>query len=325
MRASRLLTILTTLQARGRVTAPQLAAETGVSVRTIFRDIDHLTLAGIPVYADRGPEGGYRLLEGYRVRLNGLSPAEAEALFMTGLPGPAADLGLGAVVASAERKLAVALPEDLRHSADRLRNRFHLDPPGWYSEAESPPCLAPLSDAVWNHKRIHMRYRSWKKEKQISTEPVGLVLKGGAWYMVARTDGMLRTYRVARMQDLLVTADTFTPPPDFDLAAYWRATTGRLAADMHPGTARIRLSEWGRKLAPHVLSPYAYSRLTLSGPADAAGWQDATVPVGSLPHTAREFLRFGTDAEVLDPPELRQAMTDLIAGLGQIYPQASAG
>ncbi|GAB3126642.1 helix-turn-helix transcriptional regulator [Novispirillum itersonii] len=319
MRASRLLTLLTLLQARGRVTAPQLAAETGVSVRTIFRDIDHLALAGVPVYAERGPDGGYRLLDGYRVRLNGLSPAEAEALFMTGLPGPAADLGLGAVVASAERKLAVALPEDLRHSADRLRSRFHLDPPGWYSEAESPHSLASLSDAVWNHKRIHMRYRSWKKEKQVTTEPLGLVLKGGAWYMVARTDGTARTYRVARVDDLLVTAETFTPPPEFDLAAYWRDSTDRLAAEMHPGTARIRLSEWGRKLAPHVLSPYAYSRLTLNGPPDADGWQDATLPVGSLLHTAREFLRFGTDAEVLDPPELRQAITEAVAGLAQMY------
>lgn len=319
MRASRLLSILTTLQARGRVTAPQLAAETGVSLRTIYRDIDHLTLAGIPVYAERGAEGGYRLLDGYRVRLNGLSPAEAEALFMTGLPGPAADLGLGAVVASAERKLAVALPEDLRRSADRLRNRFHLDPPGWFSDGESPDCLASLSDAVWNHKRIHMRYRSWKREKQISTDPLGLVLKGGAWYMAARTDGSVRTYRVARIHDLLVTADTFTPPADFDLPGYWRTSTDRLSADMHPATARIRLSEWGRKMAPHALSAYALARLTLIGTPDTDGWQEATLPVGSIPFTARDLLRFGNDLEVLDPPDLRQAMIDAIAGLAEMY------
>lgn len=319
MRASRLLTILTTLQARGRVTAPQLAAETGVSLRTIYRDIDHLTLAGVPVYVDRGPEGGYRLLEGYRVRLNGLSPAEAEALFMTGLPGPAADLGLGAVVASAERKLAVALPEELRRSADRLRNRFHLDPPGWFSEGESPDCLASLSDAVWNHKRVHMRYRSWKKEKQITTEPLGLVLKGGAWYMAARTEGSVRTYRVARVHDLLVTDAIFSPPEDFDLAAYWRQSTGRLSEEMYTGTARIRLSEWGRVLVPHYFSAYACTRLCFVGDMGADGWQEVTVPIGSLHHTAREFLRFGVDLEVLEPAELRQAMQDAAEGLARLY------
>src|SRR5581483_9955258 len=156
MRASRLLSILTTLQARGRITAPELAEACEVSVRTIYRDIDALGAAGIPVYSERGAEGGYRLLDGYRVRLNGLSAKEAEALFLTGLSGPAADLGLGAVMTAAQTKLLAALPQDLRASAERMRNRFHLDAPAWFAEAERPIHLTTIADAVWRQKAVQM-------------------------------------------------------------------------------------------------------------------------------------------------------------------------
>src|SRR6201996_2275504 len=150
MRASRLLTILMSLQARGRVTARELAEECEVAVRTIYRDIDALSLAGVPVYADRGPDGGYRLLDGYKTRVNGLSPQEAEALFLGGLPGPAAELGLGGVMAAAQLKLLTALPTELRRSAETLRARFHLDAPGWFNQADEVPYLPQIADAVWS-------------------------------------------------------------------------------------------------------------------------------------------------------------------------------
>ena len=148
MRASRLLSILTTLQARGQVTAPELAEACEVSVRTIYRDIDALAAAGIPVYADRGAEGGYRLLDGYRVRLNGLSQPEAEALFMTGLPGPAAALGLEPAMLAAQTKLMAALPANLRPNAGRMQERFHLDAPSWFGEAEQPKHLRAIAGAA---------------------------------------------------------------------------------------------------------------------------------------------------------------------------------
>src|ERR1700730_18427031 len=138
MRASRLLTILTTLQVHGRVTAPELSAECEVSLRTIYRDIDALSAAGIPVYSERGAEGGYRLLDGYRTRFNGLSAKEAAALFMTGLSGPAADLGLGTAMVAAQNKLLAALPAQFRAGAEQMRERFHLDAPAWFVEPEQP-------------------------------------------------------------------------------------------------------------------------------------------------------------------------------------------
>src|SRR5215203_3190865 len=150
MRASRLLSILTTLQARGQVTAPELAEACEVSVRTIYRDIDALAAAGVPVYADRGAEGGYR------VRLNGLSQPEAEALFMTGLPGPAAALGLEPAMLAAQTKLMAALPASLRPNAGRMQERFHLDAPNWFGEAEQPKHLRGIAGALLRENLIEI-------------------------------------------------------------------------------------------------------------------------------------------------------------------------
>lgn len=319
MRASRLINILTTLQAKGLVTATALAEENGVSLRTIYRDIDQLSLAGIPVYSERGAEGGYRLLDGYRVRLNGLSPREAEALFMSGLPGPAADLGLGALVASAEKKLTVALPEELRKTTERMRNRFHLDPQTWFGEHEQPDYLQAVSDAVWNNKLIRMRYQTWRKEKTIETAPLGIVLKGGAWYMASLTDDSVRTYRISRILDLFVSETHFEPSRNFDLAAYWNANTERLEAELHPNFARVRLTDWGKRMLPHFNSAYANSRMEISETPDENGWYEATLPVGSPRQAATEFLRLGPEIEVLEPPEVRDKMAELTAAAAALY------
>src|SRR5579863_4682773 len=150
MLASRLLSILMLLQTRGRMSASALAEEFEVSVRTVYRDVDQLSAAGVPVYADRGRSGGFQLLDGYRTKLTGLTSAEAEALFLSGLPGPAADLGLGEAMARAQLKLLAALPEGRRDDAGRIATRFHLDPVGWYRSAEDAALLPALAGAVWN-------------------------------------------------------------------------------------------------------------------------------------------------------------------------------
>ena len=320
MRASRLLSILTTLQARGRVTASELAESCEVSVRTIYRDIDALAAAGIPVYADRGAEGGYRLLDGYRVRLNGLSPPEAEALFMAGLPGPAAALGLDAAMMAAQNKLMAALPANLRENAGRMQERFHLDAPNWFGEAEEPVHLRAIAGALLRERLIKIRYRSWRAEKQRRVAPLGLVLKAGSWYLAGSVDNSVRTYRVARILDCSVLDQPFVRPADFELAAYWQAATLRLEAELHPHTVTVRLSPFGVKLLDALSQPYVKARTRLDDAADAEGWRIAVMPVGkTVWHAATELLRFGAEAEVLEPVELRDKIAEIARAMAERY------
>jgi Predicted transcriptional regulator len=223
VKSSRLLSVLLLLQTRGRLTAAQLAEELEVSVRTVYRDVEALSAAGVPLYGDAGHAGGYRLLDGYRTRLTGLTTEEAEALFLAGAPGPAAELGLGSVLAAAQLKVRAALPRELREHADRVCGRFHLDAPGWYADADETPHLSAVADAVWNCRVLHVRYRRWREPTDVERrlEPYGLVLKAGRWYVVAAPGP--RTYRVDQILELAPSGDGFTRPDGFDLAAYWTA------------------------------------------------------------------------------------------------------
>lgn len=319
MRASRLLSILTTLQAKGRVTAGALAEACEVSLRTIYRDIDALSAAGVPVYSERGPEGGYRLLDGYRTRLNGLSRPEAEALFLSGLPGPAAMLGLGGVMAAAELKLLAALPADLRQSGQTMRARFHLDAAGWFDDLEQPPALRDLARATWSQIPLVMRYRMGEEAVERRVEPLGLVLKNGVWYLVGRVDADLRTYRVARIIDLSPLDETFTPPPGFDLQAWWIANAQRYEESLYRDQATVRLSPRGLDRLGQISRTRATIAAETASLPDAAGWVTVQFPMESARETASTLLRLGAEAEVIAPPELRTLMTQTADALGRIY------
>jgi predicted DNA-binding transcriptional regulator YafY len=190
------------LQAKGRLSAETLAEELEVSVRTIYRDIDQLSASGVPVYAETGRNGGFQLLDGWRTRLTGLTPPEAQALFLSGLPGPASQLGLGEAMASAELKLLATLPPDWQIEAQRVSSRFHLDPSGWFQRAGATDWLKPVADAVWGEYRLQLSYDSWNGMVDRVVEPFGLVLKSGLWYLVARGESrsegglVMRTYRL---------------------------------------------------------------------------------------------------------------------------------
>ncbi|WP_258875631.1 YafY family protein [Paraburkholderia sp. BL27I4N3] len=321
MRASRLLSILMTLQARGRVTAQFLADECAVSLRTIYRDIDALSAAGVPVHSERGAEGGYRLLDGYRTRLNGLSSQEAESLFLGGLPGPMQALGLGAVMAGAQTKLLAALPVELRSTAERMRSRFHLDAPAWFSDTDEPAHLPSIARAVWEQHPLEIRYQSWKAEKFRRIEPLGIVLKSGAWYVVGRVGQDVRIYRISRILELNLVDETFERPPTFELAAYWQDSTQRLSEEMHASEATLRLSPWGMQMLDVFTSPFARAAAIIGEPDPTDGWRTVTLPVGSVRQACAELLRFGTEAEALAPPELRAQMSEVAAALHLRYAQ----
>src|SRR6478609_2337989 len=218
MRASRLLTIQMLLETRGRMAAPELAAALEVSVRTLYRDIDELTAAGVPVYAERGRAGGFQLLPGWKTTLTGFTPAEAEAVFLSGLPGPAADLGLAAQVQRAQLKLQAAMPAPMRAAAGRVSSRLHLDPVEWYREADTTAHLATVAAAVWDERQLEIAYESWTRTAKQVVHPLGLVLKAGAWYLVAAREQKLRTYRVSNIGEARLLEGRSVRPRGFDLA-----------------------------------------------------------------------------------------------------------
>ncbi|OEU85376.1 transcriptional regulator [Streptomyces abyssalis] len=320
MRADRLLSLLLLLQNRGRMTAPELAAELEVSVRTVYRDVEALSASGVPVSAERGPDGGYHLLEGYRTRLTGLTDDEAGALFLVGTPAAAQDLGLGAVLATAQLKLQAALPAGLAARTRRIQDRFHLDAPAWFRDADPVPHLAAVARAVWEQQTLHVRYGGWHGEISRELRPLGIVLKAGIWYLTAMADGeTARTYRISRILELEAASDFFERPAGFDLAAHWQESTRRLEAALYKETARLRISPRARKMLPMQFGAAGTEAVERAGPPDREGWSEVELPVETQAVAVGDLLRLGDEAEVLGPPELRQAVAGTVTALAARY------
>jgi predicted DNA-binding transcriptional regulator YafY len=319
MRASRLLSIMMLLQTRGRMSAEALAAELEVSVRTVYRDIDQLSASGVPVYADIGRNGGFALLDGWQTRLTGLTAPEAQALFLSGLPGPAAELGLGAEVQQAELKLLAALPADWQAEAKRISSRFHLDPAGWFQPGYVHAHLKAVAEAVWAERRLSVRYESWSRVSDRVLEPYGLVLKGGIWYVVARSGEDVRTFRLSGIKALIALEETFARPKDFDLPAYWAEATDQFERDIYVGTAQVRATARGiarlRTISQTVKAAIDAAELA----PDADGWATLTIPIEEVGWASREMIKIGSEIEVLAPAELRRAVAEEARKMAELY------
>jgi predicted DNA-binding transcriptional regulator YafY len=312
MRASRLLSILILLQLRGRLTAEELAAEFEVSERTIYRDIDALSMAGVPVYGDRGPGGGFALLDGYQTRLTGLAADEAEAMPMIGMARVASDLGLGNAASAAQRKLLAALPQGRLQSADRVAERVHFDPVSWYRTAEPLPHLPAIARAVLDQLRIQMRYESWKGAREWEVEPLGLVMKAGVWYLVANGHGKARIFRLSNMDQVTVQAEGFVRPDSFDLPGWWVAEQQRF--ELFADTAQLRVSPLGRQRLA-ALSPRG---ATAVHGCPAEGWVIVDMAIENNDHGAREMLGLGAEVEILAPPIFRDRVRTLAMGIAAL-------
>lgn len=319
MQQSRLLSILLRLQTQGRVSARALAEAFEVSVRTIYRDIDQLSAAGVPVYAETGRDGGFQLLDGYRTKLTGLDRPEAESLFLAGLPFAAEQLGMGGALDTTRMKLLAALPDAMRADAQTVMQRFHADPVAWFQDAEEHRHLPALATAVWAGRQIQIRYDSWERLVDRRVSPLGLVLKGGLWYLAGVVDGQTRTYRVAGILDMTVLDAPAVTPPKFDLKKYWKSFARDYEARMQAGTACILAQGAALKELARVSAAMARA-VREAGPPDAKGWRKLDIPIESIPAAVRELLRFGAQVQALGPPELVRAMRSAVHDLAKLYP-----
>ena len=311
MRASRLVSLLLLLQTRGRMTAAELARELEVSVRTVHRDVDALAEAGVPIYAERGPHGGVRLVDGYRTRLTGMTGDEAEALFLSGLPGPAAELGLGTVVTAARLKVLAALPPELRARASRLVERFHLDAAGWFQAGEEVPQLPALAECVWETRRVEIDYQRADQTVTRTVEPLGLVLKGGVWYLVGRTDEQIRTYRVSRVARATPTEERFERPDEFDLASYWAESSAAYEREAPRLELVVRVKEDRMGLLRSFVGRSVLAGAERVGEPDGDGWIRLKLRVEWPEEAPRTLLGMGPDLEVIEPAGVRERLAEL--------------
>jgi predicted DNA-binding transcriptional regulator YafY len=305
VRASRLLSLLLLLQARGQMTVRELAEKLEVSERTVQRDAQALAAAGIPIVSVRGPAGGYRLERGYRTRLTGLDASEVEALFV----GPAAELGLGHELAAARLKLLASLPADLQERAGRAEQLFHVDTRGWFREQERVPHLPVIAGALWRGRRLDIRYREHAAVVSRRLDPLGLVLKAGVWYLMARRRGEERVYRVSRIVAARERSELYLRPAEFDLADAWARRSEAFERGRRQIEVTLRVSR----------SQVRYLRATQvvedgERPTIIARFE-------GIDHAVHSLLAYGAQAEVLAPQALRRKIAATAADIAALYAQ----
>jgi predicted DNA-binding transcriptional regulator YafY len=312
VRADRLLAILLLLQARGRVSARELAAELEVSERTIYRDVEALSTAGVPVYAERGRHGGCALLPGYRTDVSGLTPDEARALFMFG--GRGAPAGAEGDLRQALRKLLSALPAPARPAALAARERVVVDAAGWHQAEDDVPHLATVQEAVWQGRRLRLRYRGADDTdgRPVTVDPYGLLVKTGRWYLLGSVAGADRVFRLSRVDDAALLDEPAPRPAGLDLDALWERLR-RQFEDRGTGvdvTLRARAAPAPRllRLAARQLSEPAPDPLPAP---DRDGWVTLRLRFVALGAARALLAGFGGDVEVLAPDALRGALVDL--------------
>jgi predicted DNA-binding transcriptional regulator YafY len=300
MRADRLLSLALLLQARGAATARALAAELGVSVRTVYRDLEALSAAGVPVVTEAGPGGGCRLMDGYRFPLRGLRPDEAEALLILGVPAVLHDLGLAGALTAAHRQIRVTA--GLTAAA-----LVHLDMPRWFGGQEEVPCLRDLARALRLGRKLAIRYPPPDRDPRV-VGPLGLVNKAGTWYLVARSEagaGDVRVFRAGRVSAARVLAEPVERPARFELAAFWARWSADFEASRPRLEVRLAASPDALSAFGEVFGPAAAPALEAAAPPGQDGWRVVTLSFEHERAAVHRLAGFGDQVEVLDPPSVR--------------------
>jgi len=324
MKSDRLLSVLLLLQARGRASERELAERLEVSQRTIHRDLEALSAAGVPVLALRGAAGGWELEKGWRTQVPGLSQPELQALLMA-QPRALSVPGMAAAAQSALDKLLASLPGSMRAEAAAMRERLHIDPQGWWESGEDVSMLPAVQDAVAADRKLSFDYaRADGQQGPRTVSPLGIVSKGASWYLVARTPKGMRTFRVSRMSNAVALETKFKRPARFDLARYWRRSTAELQAKRTKfsavlavtGTAESLLKAW--RVGKPLESAARF-------PSPRPGWSLIQAEFEQLNHARFVVLGLGASVRVVEPAELRDAVEKELAETTAIHretPQA---
>jgi predicted DNA-binding transcriptional regulator YafY len=321
MRADRLLSIMLLLQVHRRVTARELANRLEVSERTIHRDMDALSGAGIPVFAERGSNGGWALMEEYRTNLTGLNTEEIQALFLINPSRLLADLGLGKASDAAQIKLRAALPSMSRDVAEYARQRIYIDMTGWNRAEETIPMLPTIQESIWKERKLHITYeRAGCLAAERLVDPLGLVAKGNAWYLVAAVEGETRSYRISRVQDARMMDEPCVRPEGFDLAGYWEQSTARFKANLPRYQATVRISS---ALLPRIHYAGRFARIERVHSPDEDGWIKVSIRFDVEDVACEYVLGFGAQIEVLEPQSLRERVIASARSIIDFYDQKS--
>ena len=303
MRADRLLSTLLLLQAHGKQTGREIATRLQVSERTVHRDMEALSSAGVPVFALRGVNGGWQLDDQWRTQVPGLDESELRALLMA-QPRVSGDTRLAAAAERAVEKLMASLPVGLRTRAEAIRQRLHVDTTAWWGHSENLDALAVVQEAVAGDRKLSMRYTRRAGEPVDRTvDPLGLVAKGVSWYLVADTPAGLRTYRVSRIQDATLLDLPAVRPSDFDLAAYWKSSTARFLEERSRYRATLRLDSVA---AAKMRVWHMCDRSTAGEQSDGDGWVRVQVHFEDEDQALFIVLGFGSRAHVIEPASLRE-------------------
>lgn len=305
MRADRLLALMMLLQTRGKMTTSRLAEELDVSRRTILRDIDSLSFAGVPIYAEGGHGGGVALDENYRTTLTGLQDAEIHSLFLADNAALLKEIGLGEASERTLLKLFAALPRPQQPSVDHMRQRIHIDPLWWWYDSQPLPFWDELQRAVYEDRPIQAIYENYSGEKvERVLEPYSLVAKNSLWYVIAKRDGEFRTYRASRFHAITVLETHFRRDADFDLPTYWQE---------HVQDFVTTISEYDFTLQIHG-SRISFARWLTTGryeivtPEDDEGWLTVQFHLESKDLALMLVFGLGEQCEIIEPPELQQAV-----------------
>ncbi|SOD70871.1 predicted DNA-binding transcriptional regulator YafY [Jatrophihabitans sp. GAS493] len=321
MRADRLLAILLTLQGRGMVSARELAQRLEVSTRTIYRDVDALSAAGVPVYCEQGRSGGVRLLDGYQAKVPALTPEESMSLFVLTSQRTHADLGLGDALASAMSKLLAAVPQSQRSDAERAGLRILADPRPWMKPGDEVPQLALVQRVVLNDLRLHITYRHGRSERvsRYTLDPYGLVAKAGVWYLVADSRRAARLFRVSRMLEATELNEPVRRRSTVTLEQLWSDLS--TVAEQRPTevSAVVRVVPAALGRIRRITASYLVAEDPVTDVPGKKGQVDITLQFNHIWAARGLLLGFGADVEVLSPPELREEMRRCAEEVQQLY------